>query len=302
MSPKFKAYLMIHTAVLLFGLTGILGDLISLGELTLVWWRMGLTALSLALLPGVIKKAMAIPKRDLLAMFGIGGLVAAHWVTFFGAIKLTNPSVTLACLATASFFTAILEPIMTKRRFKIYELLLGILVVPGVAVVYQSSDFELLGIMVALLSAILATLFSILNKKLIERNNAISMTMIEIGSGWFLLSLGLPFYHYFQPELPFFPVSDDLIWLGILAFGCTSFAYVISLEALRHLPTFSVNLTINLEPVYTIVIAFLFLDDGSELENTFFIGAGTIILAVFSHPILNYYFDRDRKAMRKSQT
>lgn len=284
---------MIHTAVLLFGLTGILGDLISLGELTLVWWRMGLTAISLLCIPGVLKKALAIPVKDRWKMFGIGGLVAAHWVTFFGAIKLTNPSVTLACLATAAFFTAILEPILARRRFKAYELLLGILVVPGVAVVYQSSNFQFWGIVVALISAILAATFAILNKKLIERNNAISMTMIELGSGWILLSLGMPFYHYYQPDLPFLPNSSDLLWLAILAFACTSFAYVISLEALRHLPTFSVNLTINLEPVYTIVLAFLFLNDGKELDPTFFIGAATIVLAIFSYPILSRYFDRD---------
>lgn len=291
MSDKLRSYLMIHTAVLLFGLTGILGDLISLGELTLVWWRMGLTALSLVLVPGVIKKALAIPVKDRWRMFGIGGIVAAHWVTFFGAIKLTNPSVTLACLASAAFFTAAIEPLLTRRRFKGYELLLGILVVPGVAIVYQSSDFEFLGILVALTSAILAATFAILNKKLIERNNAISMTMIELGSGWILLSLGMPFYHYFQPELSFFPDTNDWLWLGILAFACTSLAYVLSLEALRHLPTFSVNLTINLEPVYTIVLAFLFLNDGKELEPTFFIGAATIIVAIFAYPILSKYYD-----------
>lgn len=295
MSDKFRSYLMIHAAVLLFGLTGILGDLISLGELTLVWWRMGLTALSLMLIPGVIKKALAIPVKDRWRMFGIGGLVAIHWVTFFGAIQLTNPSVTLACLASASLFTAILEPILTKRRFKLYEILLGIVVIPGVAVVYQSSNFQFWGILVALISAALAATFAILNKKLIERNNAVSMTMIEIGSGWLILSLGMPFYHYFQPDLPFLPHTDDLLWLGILAFGCTSLAYVISLEALRHLPTFTVNLTINLEPVYTIVIAFLLLEDGNELDSSFFIGAATIILSIFAHPFLSRYFDKDNK-------
>ncbi len=289
MSDKSRSYLMIHAAVLLFGLTGILGDLISLDELTLVWWRMGLTTLSLMMVPGVLRRALAIPTIEKWRMFGIGGIVAAHWVTFFGAIKLTNPSVTLACLASAAFFTAVLEPVLSRRRFKAYELLLGIVVVPGVAIVYQSSDFELLGIIVALVSAVLASTFAILNKKLIERNNAVSMTMIELGSGWILLSLGLPFYHYFQPKLPLFPVADDWLWICILAFGCTSLAYVISLEALRHLPTFSVNLTINLEPVYTIVIAFIFLNDGQELEPSFFAGAATIILAIFAYPLLSRY-------------
>lgn len=283
---------MIHAAVLLFGLTGILGDLIDLPELTLVWWRMGLTTISLALIPGVVKKALAIPVKDRWRMFGIGGIVASHWVTFFWAIQLTNPSVTLACLATASFFTALLEPLLTSKKIKWYEVVLGILVIPGVAIVYNSSDFALWGILVALLSALLAAIFSILNKALIARNAAVPMTMLELGSGWLLLTLGLPVYYALQPELVFFPLQEDLIWLAILAFGCTSLAYVISLEALRHLPTFSVNLTINLEPVYTIVLAFILLNDSNELSPYFFVGAGVIVLSVFSYPLLNRYFDQ----------
>jgi len=282
---------MIHAAVLLFGLTGILGDMIELPELTLVWWRMGLTTISLALIPGVVKKALAIPVKDRWRMFGIGGIVASHWVTFFWAIQLTNPSVTLACLATASFFTALLEPLLTSRKIKWYEVVLGILVIPGVAIVYNSSDFAFWGILVALISALLAALFSILNKALIARNAAIPMTMLELGSGWFLLTLGLPIYYALHPDAIFVPLQEDLIWLAILAFGCTSLAYVISLEALRHLPTFSVNLTINLEPVYTIVLAFLLLNDGNELSPYFFVGAGVIVLSVFSYPLLNRYFE-----------
>lgn len=296
MNPRTLAHLQIHTAVLLFGLTGILGDLIDLPKSTLVWWRMGLTALSLLVLPRLVKRVREIPKKDRWRMFGIGMLVAVHWVTFFGAIALTNVSVTLACLATTSFFTAILEPILLGTRMKWYELMLGILVVPGVALIYQSSDFAFSGILVALSSAVLAATFSILNKKLVARHDAIAMTFLELGSGFIGLCVVLPFFYGFSPESGFFPQGIDWLWLAILTFGCTSFAYVISLRALRELSTFTVNLTINLEPVYTIVLAFFLLNEHQELGPGFYVGASVIILAVASYPLLNRFFNKSPKS------
>lgn len=256
---------------------------------------MGLTALSLLLLPGLLRRVRSIPVKDRWRMLGIGGLVMVHWVTFFGAIALTNVSVTLACLATASFFTAILEPVLLGTKMKWYELLLGVLVVPGVALIYQSSDFAFSGILVALISAVLAATFSILNKSLVEKHDTIAMTFLELGSGFLLLCLVVPFYYLYLPEDAFLPQGIDWLWLCILAFGCTSFAYVISLKALRELSTFTVNLTVNLEPVYTIVLAFFILNEHKELNWGFYIGAGVIILAVASYPLLNRYFGKPTK-------
>ena len=150
-----RAYLQVHTAVLLYGFTGILGDLISLPKPTLVWWRMLFAAAFFLFWPGIFGNLRRIPRKAILAMAGIGALVALHWVTFFGAIALTNVSVTLAVLASASFFTAVLEPLMTGRKFKWYELLLGLFVVPGVGLVYSSTEFGFVGILVALVSALL---------------------------------------------------------------------------------------------------------------------------------------------------
>ena len=295
MEQRSRAYLQIHTAVLLYGLTGIFGDLISLPKPTLVWWRMGLTVLTFIFWPGALRGAWGLDRKVLLRMMGIGILVALHWVTFFGAIALTNVSVTLAMLASGSFFTALIEPIISGRKFKAYELILGLTMVPGVALVVGSTDFQLLGIFVALFSSAVAVTFSILNKDLVGKYNPITMTTVELGSGFLLLSLLSPIYYGLQPEMAFLPVRWDWLYLTILAFACTSFAYVITLKALKVLPTFVVNLTINLEPVYTMVIAYFWLNEGDELSVGFYIGAFVIIASVFLHPILAKRWDTDSK-------
>lgn len=294
MEARPRAYLQIHTAVLLYGLTGILGDLISIPKPTLVWWRLLLTVATFVLWPGAVRDALRLDRRVLLRMVGIGVLVAVHWVTFFVAIALTNASVTLAMLASSTFFTAVAEPLLTGRRFKGYELVLGLAIVPGVALVVGSTNFQVVGIVVALVSAALASVFSVMNKGLVGKHNPITMSMVELGAGLLFLTLLSPMYYGLMPDLPFLPVDWDWVYLAILAFGCTSFAYVITLRALQVLPTFTINLTINLEPIYTMIIAYFVLDDASELSLGFYIGAGVIIASVFLHPLLARRYDRDR--------
>jgi drug/metabolite transporter (DMT)-like permease len=286
MEQRTRAYLQIHTAVLLYGLTGIFGDLISIPKPTLVWWRMGLTVLTFIFWPGVLRDALGLDRKVLLRMVGIGILVAVHWVTFFGAIALTNVSVTLAMLASSSFFTALIEPIITRRKFKAYELILGLMMVPGVALVVGSTDFELIGIFVALFSSMVAVVFSILNKSLVSKHNPITITAVELGSGFLFLSLLSPVFYGLNPELPFWPVGWDWLYLSILAFACTSLAYVITLRSMKVLSVFAVNLTINLEPVYSIIIAYFWLNEGDELSLGFYIGAAVIISSVFLHPFV----------------
>lgn len=287
MNPTTRAYLQIHTAVLLFGFTGILGHEIDLPKGTLVWWRMMLTAFSLLLVPGMLSAFRTIPRRARWELFGIGSIVAFHWVFFFLGIQLTNVSVALACMASASFFTALLEPLLLKTKMVWYEVVLGVLVVPGVMLVYRSSEFEIIGILVTLLSALLAVIFSILNKKMVAKYNTITITFVELGSGWIVLSVLLPFYYWWKPGEAFVPTEGiDWVYLLILAFVCTSFAYVINLKALKELSPFAVNLTINLEPVYAIILADVLLAEHEELAWTFYPGAGMIIFAVFSYPLI----------------
>ena len=187
MSAQKKAYINLHIAVFLFGFTAILGDLIELKALPLVWWRVFITTASLLFLVKS-KIIRQIPRKRLLQYMGIGCIVAIHWLTFYGAIKMANASIALVCLATTSFFTALLEPLLLKKKIRGYELLLGILIIPGMILIVQSTDLSMwIGIGVGLSSALFASIFSILNKQMISHTDEMSITFIEIGSAWLFL-------------------------------------------------------------------------------------------------------------------
>jgi drug/metabolite transporter (DMT)-like permease len=291
MDPVRKAYLQLHIAVLLFGFTAILGDLISLPALQIVWWRVFLTSLSLLFIIRLPRLIREIPRHILWKYIGIGVLVAVHWVTFYGAIKLANASVALVCMATTSFFTAILEPLILRRPVARYELALGLLIIPGMVLITNGLDSGMmLGVWVGLLSALLVSIFAILNKMLINHARPFDITFLEIGSAWLFLTICLPFYFLLVPDTPFWPSSIDWVYLITLALVCTTLAYYLSLLALRHLSAFASNLTVNLEPVYGILLAMLILKEHHELKPVFFVGVGIILLAVFSYPVLKKRF------------
>ena len=291
MDPIRRAYVELHIAVLLFGFTAILGDLIQLSAPVLVWWRVLITSISLLFLIRFGKKLREIPRRLILQYMGIGWLVALHWIFFFGAIKYSNASICLVCLATTSFFTSFLEPFLLKQPVKGYEILLGLAIVPGMALIVNSTELEMMtGIWMGLLSALLASIFAILNKKLIDKADPMTITFLELGSGWLLISLLLPFYFYFYPLEVFYPSALDLGYLLLLALLCTTFAYVLSLRALKYISAFAANLTVNLEPVYGIVLAWLILNENEELSNSFYWGCLLIISVVFSYPFLKKKF------------
>jgi drug/metabolite transporter (DMT)-like permease len=286
------AYLRMHTAVLLFGFTGILGGLISVDGFSVTWWRLLLTVASFLVWPGMIKKALALPPKVRWKLAGIGILVALHWATFFGAIAMTNASVTLASLASIALFTAILEPLITGSKFKWYELALGCTVIPGVILIKNSTDFPLIGIAMALFSALCSAVFSVFNKIMVAKHDAATMTFVELTSGWLSMTLLLPFVFLYDETPSFIPHGWDLLYLPILAWLCTTVAYVLFLRALEHISTFTSNLSINLEPVYTIILAWLILGEDKELHGGFYLGAAVIIGSVFLHPFLAHWLDK----------
>jgi len=290
-SAQQRAYRDLHIAVFLYGITAILGDLIQLSALTLVWWRVLITSLSLVFF---IKwqSLIKMPRQLLLKYIGIGVLVAIHWLTFYGAVKLANASITLVCMATTSFFTSLLEPLIIGRKVRFYEMLLGLFIIPGMILVVNNTEFSMLtGVWVGLASALFASLFSIFNKKLIGEADEMSITLIEMSSAWVFLGIVLLFVTLNTTEpLAFFPSATDWIYLLVLSLLCTTFAYVLSLRALHHLSAFASNLTINLEPVYGIVLAFFILNDAEELTMGFYLGGLIIIGSVFSYPFLRKRF------------
>ncbi len=290
MNQTQKSYAALHLAVLLFGITAVLGKVIDLPAYNIVWWRVLITSFSLLFLVNVVKLYKTLPRRDIINFSLIGIVVALHWVTFYGAIKLSNASVCLVCMATASFFTSLLEPLILKQKFNKYEAGLGLLIIPGMLLIANNLSADLwIGIPVALLSAFLAALFSVYNKKYVERASTMQITYLELSSAWLFLTLTLPLYFWSDPTgaenfVP--PTGRDWLYMLILSLLCTTLAYYLALWALKELSAFASNLTVNLEPVYGILLAAVLLKENEELNTEFYLGTIIIILAVLVYPIV----------------
>ena len=286
MTPHSRAWLQIHVCVLLWGVTAILGKLISLQALPLVWWRMLLVTAVLMLWPPLWTALAQMPHRLVAIHLGIGALVTLHWVTFYGSIKLANASVAATCLALAPVFVALVEPFIARRRFNATEFLLAVLVLPGVALVVGGTPVGMqTGIAVGVFSAFIVGLFSSLNKRFIGTTPALAMTGIHMGAGALLLplvALALPSESVF-----IMPGSRDAALLATLAFVCTLLPYSLALVALRHLSAFATTLAVNLEPVYAIILAVAFLGEQRDLTLRFYAGVAIIVTVVFAHPWLS---------------
>jgi len=293
MNNTQKAYVHLHIAVILFGFTAILGDLITLPALILVWWRVLITSISLLFLIGFGKKLLTIPKKRILQFMGIGALVGLHWICFFGSIKYANASVGLVCFATTSFFTSFLEPLITKKPFRLYEMSLALIIIPGMLLIVNNIDVSMMmGVWLGLAAAFLASLFAIFNKQLVNETDPFNITFLELGSAWLFITLLLPFYFMTEESSNFFPNLEDWAYLLVLALLCTTFAYVIALKALKYVSAFTANLTLSLEPVYGIVLAVLILKENKELGLGFYIGSALILLSVVFYPIIKKYFEK----------
>ena len=291
MTDSRKAFLQIHFCVLLWGFTAILGKLITLPALPLTWWRMLIVVAALACVPRVWRGLRAMPARLRWAYAGIGVLVALHWLTFYGSIKLANASVGATCMALATVFTALLEPKLAGRAFSRRELLLGIAVLPGVALVVGGVPVDMrLGIAVGALSALFVALFGSLNKRLVERADPMTMTALELGAGTLALTALAPLiallFPAFAGDLLALPGPRDALMLLALALACTLLPFVLSLVALRHMSAFGAQLAVNMEPVYAIILAIVLLGEQHDLTPAFYAGVAIILGVVLAYPML----------------
>ena len=275
-----KAFIQLHIAVLLAGLTGVLGKLISLNEGLLVWYRLLLTAPSLWLLALLRKQDVRIARRDVWRIFGIGGIAALHWVAFYGSIKYSNVSVSLLCFSAIGFFTAIIEPLILRHRVDVVELLLGLLVIVGIFFIFQVDPHFKTGIIIGLVSALLGSLFPVLNKRILLRVSPENVTLYELSGGFLVLTALMPLYLWLFPASSLLPGWQDLGWLLILAWACTVLAFNLSMSALQKISAFTVNLSYNLEPVYGILLAFLLFREDKYLSGGFYIGFFLILLSI----------------------
>jgi drug/metabolite transporter (DMT)-like permease len=284
MAPANKALLQIHLCVVVWGFTAILGKLITLPAFALVWWRMLLVVAALCLLPAFWRGIRNLDLRTLAIFAGIGVIVALHWVTFYGAIKLANASVAATCMGVAPILVSIVEPWITGRRFEWRELLIGIAAVPGVMLVVGGTPGGMrIGILVGILSALLVAVFGALNKRYVERGDALAVTGLELAAGTAFLTLLAVLAGGAQgTELPVPDLHDTLLLL-VLSLACTLFPFALSLVALRHLSAFSAQLAVSLEPVYAVVLATLILNEQRELGLLFYLGLAIILGSVFAH-------------------
>lgn len=278
-----KAFFQLHLAVFLAGFTGILGLLITLNEGMIVWYRLLLTSVTMWILFGFMKKLKRIPFIDILKISGVGFIAAMHWVTFYGSIKYANVSVALVCFSAIGFFTALFEPLILKKRINWTELFLGLITLSGIYIIFHFDTQFKTGIIIGVISAILASLFPIFNREFLKRINAETMLSWQQTGGFLALSILLPFYLKKFPVGSFLPGIENFAWLLVLAWICSVWAFRLSAMALTRLSAFTVNLTFNLEPVYGIILAFVFFQENKFLSKWFFIGFAVIAVALIVH-------------------
>ncbi len=287
-NDNIKSYLHLHLIVFIWGFTAILGGLISLDALPLVWYRM-MIALLLIFLYLLVRKRPIGASGKILAGFLLGGLVIAlHWLTFFMAIKVSNISVTLACLSTGAFFASFLEPIFYGRKMIWYEVLFGLIVIVGLGIIFNVEGDHINGIILALTSAFLSALFSVINGKFAQKHEASVITFYELLGGVGFLTLYMLFSGYFTPS--FFELSlSDCIWLLVLGSICTAYAFLASVKVMKYLSPYTVMLTINLEPIYGIILAVLVFQDKEKMSPSFYVGAAIILLTVILNGVAKNY-------------
>jgi drug/metabolite transporter (DMT)-like permease len=286
MVPTTRAWLQIHFCVVLWGFTAILGKAISLSAFPLVTWRMILVTAALMLLPQFWKGLAKLPPRVIAADAGIGLVVAAHWLTFYGAIKLSNASVAATCMALAPIFMAFVEPLLVGSRFEVRDVFFGLAVIPGVILVIGGTQVEMrVGILLGVLSAFLACVFGALNKRYISYGQSLTVTGLEMATGAICLIGGAAILGRTESVLAV-PARRDLILLLTLAIGCTLVPFALSLVAQRYLSAFAASLAVNMEPVYAILLAIPFFHEQQQLLGRFYFGVAIIFVVVFSHPLL----------------
>ena len=284
-NDNLKSYLLLHLIVFIWGFTAILGALISLDALPLVWWRMTLAVFFILVYIVFKKIPLKIPRKTLIAFLFAGLVIALHWLTFFKAIKVSNVSVTLACLSTGAFFASILEPLLFGKKIVWYEVLFGLIVVAGLYIIFNVEVDYVYGIILALTSAFLSALFTVINAKFTKEYNPTTISFYELLGGVAFLSIYLLLSNGFSNK--FFTLSfSDFGWLILLASICTAYAFIASVKVMKHLSPYTVMLTINLEPVYGIILAVLLFKDTEHMSPMFYVGAAIILCTVVLNGII----------------
>ncbi len=285
LNDNSKSYLHLHLIVFIWGFTAVLGRLITLDALPLVWFRMLFAVLFIFFYIRIKKIPIKLPKRTILKFLVAGLVIALHWFTFFRAIKVSNVSITLACLSTGAFFTSLIEPIFFKKKIIWYEIFFGLIVVFGLSILFHVEGKYKEGIILALTSAFLSASFAVINSKFIKDNNATVISFYELSGGVLFFSIFLLFSNSFN--VTFFQLTtSDFVYLMILSSVCTAYAFIASTAVMKFLSPYTVMLTINLEPIYGIILAVIVFKDKEQMSYDFYIGALIILITVLLNGII----------------
>ena len=286
-NDNLKSYLHLHLIVFIWGFTAILGELITLDALPLVWFRMLLAVGFIVLFMTYKKTNFVVPRKTIFGFLLLGLVIALHWLTFFKAIKVSNVSVTLACLSTGAFFTSFLEPILYRRKVIWYEVLFGLIVVGGLYIIFNVEGDYYLGIILALTSAFLSALFSVINGKYAKMYNSTVISFYELTGGVLCFSIYLLLSNSFSKDF-FILQPSDWVYLLILSSICTAYAFIASVRVMKFISPYTVMLTINLEPVYGIILALLIFKDKEKMSSEFYFGAILILITVILNGVIKY--------------
>jgi drug/metabolite transporter (DMT)-like permease len=286
---SFQDYLKLHFLVFLWGFTAILGKLITIPAMEMVFYRTILAALGMGFLLLITGKSFRVNTGDAIKLLLIGSIVAVHWLTFFLSGRVSNPSTSLVGFATCSLWTALIEPMVKGRRIQKLEVGLGIVVIAGLYVIFTANFQYPLGLVLGIVSGLTIAIFAVINSEMIKRFDAYTITFYEMTGAALTLTLFFPAYlNWFsesgQPEL--IPTPNDWLWLAVLAFVCTVYAYAASINLMKRLSVFTIQLTLNLEPVYGILLALIVFGEKEIMNTGFYFGTAIILSAVILYPWL----------------
>lgn len=294
-----RDYLQLHFLVLIWGFTAILGVLITIPAVEIVFYRTLFAFIALGALLFIRKRNFNLGPTEIIKILGTGFLIAAHWILFFAAARVSTVSVTLAGIATCSIWTSFIEPLATNRKIKWFEVVIGGIVMLGLYIIFQFEFDHVLGLVMALVSAFLAALFTVINGKFTKRHHPYMITFYEMIGACLGTALFFPVYiKYFAVDgaLHLVPTNMDWVYLTVLALICTVYAYSVSVELMQKMSAYVINLTVNMEPVYGIILAVIFFNEDEKMTTGFYWGTLVILLSVLVYPLINRYYKR--KALR----
>jgi len=285
-----KNLVLLHITVFVWGFTGILGELISISAVPLVWYRVIIGSVSLFAYFKFAKISLKISRQMLVKLITTGSLLGGHWILFFAAIKISTVSVTLVCLSSITLFTAIFEPLINRTRISKMEIIAGILIIIGILIIFKFETQYTKGIILGLICAMCASLFSIINSRQVKHTSAQLIAFYELSGAVLWISIYLFITHGFSKELIL--KNADIGYLFILGTICTSVAYVAGVSVMREFSAFRVALITNLEPVYGIILAFILFGDMHKLTTGFWVGAIIILSTIFLFPFAQKHIAR----------